>query len=112
LKQVFVNLIKNGVEAMREKGKLKIKSEKLKIKEEEIVQVSISDTGRGITKEDLKHIFDPFFTTKGKGTGLGLAICQRIIEAHKGGIEVKSEVGKGTTFVVNLPVPAIDREVI
>ncbi|MBU1152641.1 PAS domain S-box protein [bacterium] len=112
LKQVFVNLIKNGVEAMREKGKLKIKSEKLKIKEEEIVQVSISDTGRGITKEDLKHIFDPFFTTKGKGTGLGLAICQRIIEAHKGGIEVKSEVGKGTMFVVRLPVSTIDREVV
>ncbi|MBU0701121.1 PAS domain S-box protein [bacterium] len=103
LKQVFVNLIKNAAEAMEGKGKLKIKSEKLKIRKEEIVQISISDTGRGVAEEDLKRIFDPFFTTKGKGTGLGLAICQRIIEAHKGGIEVESEVNKGTTFVVKLP---------
>lgn len=103
LLQVFFNLLKNAAEVMEGKGKLKIKSEKLKIKEEEIVQIHISDTGKGMPEEDLKHIFDPFFTTKGKGTGLSLAICQRIIEAHKGKIEVKSEVGKGTTFVVKLP---------
>ncbi|MBU1782883.1 GHKL domain-containing protein [bacterium] len=103
LKQVFANLIKNGAEAMEEKGKLKIKSEKLKIKEEEIVQISISDTGKGIPTEELSRIFDPFFTTKDKGTGLGLTICQHIIEAHKGTIEIKSKVGEGTIFVVKLP---------
>ncbi|MBU0600713.1 PAS domain-containing sensor histidine kinase, partial [bacterium] len=96
-------LIKNGAEAMEEKGKLKIKSEKLKIKEEEIVQISISDTGKGIPTEELSRIFDPFFTTKDKGTGLGLTICQHIIEAHKGTIEIKSKVGEGTIFVVKLP---------
>ncbi|MDI6777214.1 MAG: ATP-binding protein, partial [Syntrophales bacterium] len=89
-------------EAMTEvkSGKLKVKSEK----EGEFIKLSISDMGKGVSEEDRKRIFDPFFTTKGKGTGLGLAICQRIVEAHKGEIEVKSEVGKGTTFVVNLPV--------
>jgi len=100
LKQVFVNLIKNGAEAMGE-----VKSKKLKVeseKEGEFVKIRISDTGKGMIEEDLKRIFDQFFTTKGKGTGLGLAICHRIIEAHKGGIEVKSEVGKGTTFVIKL----------
>ncbi|MDI6777224.1 MAG: ATP-binding protein, partial [Syntrophales bacterium] len=98
LKQVFTNLIKNAAEAMTEvkSGKLKVKSEK----GGEFIKLIISDMGKGIVEEDLKRIFDPFFTTKGKGTGLGLAICQRIIEAHKGEIEVKSEVGKGTTFVV------------
>ncbi|MEK9150158.1 MAG: PAS domain S-box protein, partial [Candidatus Desantisbacteria bacterium] len=102
LKQVFINLIKNGIEAMGEvkSGKLKVKSER----EGEFVKISFSDTGKGVAEEDHKRIFDPFFTTKGKGTGLGLAICQRIIEAHKGEIEVTSEVGKGTTFVVKLPV--------
>ncbi|MFH1561789.1 MAG: ATP-binding protein [Nitrospirota bacterium] len=103
LKQVFVNLIKNGTEAMGEK----VESRKLKVesgKDGEFVKISISDTGKGISEEDLNHIFDPFFTTKGKGTGLGLAIVQRIIEAHKGEIEVKGEIGKGTIFVVKLPV--------
>ena len=78
--------------------KLEVRSEK----EREFIKISISDTGRGVIGEDLQRIFDPFFTTKGKGTGLGLAICHRIIEAHKGEIEVKSEVGKGTTFVIKL----------
>ncbi|MDI6735050.1 MAG: ATP-binding protein [bacterium] len=89
-------------EAMGEmkSGRLKVKSEK----EGEFVNLSVSDTGKGIAEKDHKYIFDPFFTTKGKGTGLGLAICQRIVEAHKGEIEVKSAVGKETTFVVKLPV--------
>ncbi|MFH0774846.1 MAG: ATP-binding protein [bacterium] len=101
LKQVFVNLIKNGVEAMGEvrSKKLEVRSEK----EREFIKIRISDTGRGVIGEDLQRIFDPFFTTKGKGTGLGLAICQRIVEAHQGKIEVASKIGEGTTFVVKLP---------
>jgi two-component system, NtrC family, sensor kinase len=68
-------------------------------------QVQIADTGLGISPEDLRRIFDPFFTTKGpgQGTGLGLAICQRIINAHQGSIEVRSEKGHGTTVLVTRP---------
>ncbi|MBU0600066.1 hypothetical protein KJ997_04730 [bacterium] len=66
------------------------------------MKIRISDTGKGIPEENLLHIFDPFFTTKAKETGLGLAICQRIIAAHQGEIEVKSEVGMGTEFVIKL----------
>jgi len=102
LKQVVTNLVKNAVESMEE-----VKKKKLKVKTEEegrFIKFSISDTGKGIGKEYRKWIFDPFFTTKGKGIGLGLSICQRIVEAHNGTIEVESKVGKGTTFVVKLPI--------
>ncbi|MDI6785992.1 MAG: CBS domain-containing protein [bacterium] len=102
LKQVFVNLIKNACEAMEEELRVK----ELRIKSEEIdkrvVQIAISDTGCGIKEENLTHIFNLFFATKSKGIGLGLAICQRIVEAHKGEIEVKSKVGQGTTFIIRI----------
>jgi signal transduction histidine kinase len=70
------------------------------------VQISIADTGIGITGESKKRIFDPFFTTKklGEGTGLGLAICEKIIKEHSGRLDVESEVGKGSTFFVRVPV--------
>ena len=70
------------------------------------VEISITDTGVGITEESKKRIFDPFFTTKkmGEGTGLGLAICQNIIKEHSGRLEVDSEIGKGSTFSVLVPV--------
>ncbi len=99
LKQIFTNLIKNAAEAVEQgSGRIEIKSER----EGDFVKIAISDTGKGISEENLKHIFDPFFTTKSKGTGLGLAICHRIIEAHGGEIEVKSEIGKGTVFIIKL----------
>jgi signal transduction histidine kinase len=70
------------------------------------LKISITDTGIGITGESKKRIFDPFFTTKkvGEGTGLGLAICEKIVKEHSGRIEVESEVGKGSTFTVYIPV--------
>ena len=68
------------------------------------VEISIKDTGPGIPKEELKKLFIPFFTTKDNGTGLGLAISQRIVEAHNGNISVKSKKGKGTTFIISLPI--------
>jgi signal transduction histidine kinase len=68
------------------------------------VEVVFDDTGQGIADEDLGRIFDPFFTTKKDGTGLGLAITHRIIENHHGAIRVMSQRGKGTTFVVTLPL--------
>ncbi|MDI6781843.1 MAG: ATP-binding protein [bacterium] len=95
LRQVFTNLVKNALESMRGKGELRVR-----IKEGPCI--TISDTGAGISEQDLQHIFDPFFTTKGKGTGLGLAIVKRIIEAHKAEIEVVSEPGRGTTFMIKM----------
>ena len=73
---------------------------------ENTVRVVISDDGLGIAKENLGHLFDPFFTTKevGKGTGLGLSICHGIITEHGGSIYAESELGKGATFVVELPI--------
>ena len=76
--------------------------------EGDFVQLSVRDNGKGIPQNVLSNIFDPFFTTKpvGSGTGLGLAVSHQIIERHSGKIEVENEVGKGTTFTINLPINA------
>lgn len=100
LKQVFSNIIVNAVQAMPEGGKLTIAG----FNKDKFVEVSITDTGEGIPKENLGKIFEALFSTKGQGTGLGLTVCQSIVERHNGSIEVKSEVGKGTKFSVKLPV--------
>ena len=102
--QALMGLISNAIQAIPKTGEIKL-SAKLAGKE---VAISIADTGVGISKEDLSKIFDPFFSTKEKGTGLGLSIIYKIIEQHKGRIEVESEVGKGTTFTIFLlaSVPA------
>jgi two-component system, sporulation sensor kinase E len=71
---------------------------------EDNVQIAITDNGKGISKENLEKLFTPFFTTKEKGTGLGLAIAQKIVDEHDGKIHVESEVGKGTTFYITLPL--------
>ena len=69
------------------------------------IEVKIADTGQGIPKENLSKLFEPFYTTKGKhGTGLGLAVIWRIIDNHNGTINVESEPGKGTTFIIHLPL--------
>lgn len=104
--QVFSNLILNSINAMPDGGELRVYVTKGKKeqREEPYVTVSIIDTGYGIPKENLKKLFDPFFTTKHGGTGLGLTIAHSIIEGHKGTVDVESEVGKGTSFVVTLPV--------
>jgi signal transduction histidine kinase len=101
LKQVFTNIISNALHAMDNGGVLSISTRA----DKKFLEVRISDTGRGIPKEHLGKIFDPFFTTKGvgKGTGLGLAISYSIVEKHGGLIEVESEVGKGTTFIIKIP---------
>jgi signal transduction histidine kinase len=109
LQTLFLNLITNALDAMPKGGQLVIKTQEVlsqSISENgRWLEISIADTGIGITEESKKLIFDPFFTTKkvGEGTGLGLAICERIIREHSGRIEVKSEVGKGTTFFVFIP---------
>ena len=113
---VVNNLITNACDAMPEGGQLKITTRLSPPRTEpskeaggeasKTVEIEFSDTGEGISEENMARIFDPFFTTKdtNKGTGLGLSICHGIIKEHGGSIDVKSEKGKGTTFIVTLPV--------
>ena len=113
LNQVFMNVIGNAIDALSEmkKGdqgyapKIWISTE---VATDNTVTVKIRDNGPGIDLDCASHIFDPFFTTKsiGKGTGLGLAISEQIVAKHHGKIEMNSEIGKGTEFVINLPVAA------
>ena len=103
LQQVFFNLINNAIDAMdHDGGTLTISAQR----RENYLVVAVSDTGIGIPAANLDRIFDPFFTTKpvGKGTGLGLSICYGIIEKMGGKLEVESTVGKGTTFLISLPL--------
>jgi len=104
VERVFINMIVNAAEAMEGSGHLNI-STRHSIRRDSI-EIAFSDTGPGISEENLKKIFDPFFTTKdvGHGTGLGLAISYGIVKSHKGTITVESELGNGTTFIVALPV--------
>lgn len=110
LQQVFLNLITNALDAMPDGGELTVETglDESYAGEQgsQSVRMEFTDTGCGIDPENQKRIFEPFFTTKdlGKGTGLGLAVCQRIVKAHSGSITVKSQVGKGTTFIILLPV--------
>jgi len=97
-----MNILSNAVDAIDEKGTITINTSISK----SFIQISIKDTGQGIPESLREKIFDPFFTTKGvgKGTGLGLSITQSIIEKHKGSINVKSEEGKGTEFIISIPI--------
>jgi len=105
LQQAFLNMIINACEAMSgKKGELAISARHRK-ENPDMVEITISDNGRGILKENLRKIFDIFFTTKGsQGTGMGLSMAYRIIKDHNGDIDVESEVGKGTKFIVSLPI--------
>jgi signal transduction histidine kinase len=102
LQQVFINIILNALDAMPGGGTLGIRL----AQEGGAEVVRISDSGTGIRPEHLSRIFDPFFTTKGvgKGTGLGLSISYAIVKEHDGRIEVRSEVGRGSTFTITLPI--------
>ena len=99
---VFVNMLTNAAQAIEGEGQISIET----LGDEDTIKVKFTDTGRGIPPENLGRIFKPGFTTKSsdKGTGLGLAICKQIMEEHHGKIEVESEVDKGTTFTIILPV--------
>jgi len=97
LEQAFMNLILNAVQAMPEGGILKIKDQ---VKNDQF-QIIISDTGRGISRKDLKKIFDPFFTTKEDGVGLGLSLAHQIIKDHNGRLQIESKEGKGTDVVIS-----------
>lgn len=129
LSQAFLNIIMNAIQAMNDGGELIIKTDvghviqlgkitksgfipnsKIEVKDPgrklPVVFVEITDSGPGISEENMKNMFDPFFTTKESGTGMGLPITLRIIEDHKGSIKLRSQLGKGTTFIIMLP-PAV-----
>ena len=101
LHQLFLNILANAVQSIQDAGTITIDV----VAVDNQLEISISDTGKGISKEDLKHIFDPFFTTKdpGEGTGLGLAISKKIIDEHHGKILCDSVAGKGSAFIISLP---------
>lgn len=104
MKQVFMNLLTNAAQAIEGEGDIYIKTSYLA--EDKLVRIEFKDTGVGIEKDNVEKIFDPFYTTKsvGEGTGLGLSISYGIVKSHGGQITVESEIGKGTTFLVDLPV--------
>ena len=102
--QVFLNLVLNAVDAMPERGQLQVST--VRSSQPDGVEISFTDSGAGISPDVLPHVVDPFYSTKPEGLGLGLFISWNIVEMHEGHIEVDSEVGRGTTFRVWLPVHA------
>ncbi len=100
MKQLFINLIKNAIEAMPEGGSIYISTEKVMNE----WKITIQDEGKGMSEEDIQKIYDPFFSTKTEGTGLGLTICAAILKDHHGRMDVVSELGEGTAFHIYLPV--------
>lgn len=100
LKQVFINLLKNAIEAMPGGGVVRIE---MSHQPEDQVQIAIEDEGEGIPPELMPHLGEPFITSKETGTGLGLMVSQRIIQGHQGTLEIESEVGKGTKVTIDLP---------
>jgi two-component system sensor histidine kinase FlrB len=129
LRQVLINILLNSVQAMHDEGKIEIRikgkesrsqgvkgsSEKIvpsleplnpRIPEscEEYVEIIIRDTGIGMDEDTMQRMFEPFFSTKDRGTGLGMSITAGIIKALKGNIAVRSEIGKGTEFIIRLPM--------
>jgi len=102
LEQIFTNLFVNSIEEMTDGGVLGVMLEQ----DDDKIVVRVSDTGKGIPRENVSKVFDPFFTTKTSGTGLGLSVVLRIVRTYNGKIEVESEEGKGTVFTVFLPIPS------
>jgi two-component system NtrC family sensor kinase len=103
IQEVLLNIILNAIDAIKKGGELRITSNM--IDSGQVAQIRFADTGCGIPSENLDKVFDPFFSTKGaKGTGLGLAVAYGVIEKHRGKIQMESDVGKGTTCIIDLPV--------
>jgi signal transduction histidine kinase len=111
IKQVCMNLILNAIQSIEGDGVLEVSSRLLtKNGSEQFVQIGVRDSGVGIPEKDLENIFNPFFTTKKEGSGLGLSISHQIVQEHGGYIVVESQVGKGTTFFINLPVKHLSQQ--
>jgi signal transduction histidine kinase len=105
IKQVFLNILLNAIEATSENGKITVKTRSfIKPGGESYVQIEFTDTGYGIPEDYLEDIFNPFFTTKSTGSGLGLSISNQIVQDHRGYINVESQLHEGSSFFINLPV--------
>jgi two-component sensor histidine kinase len=100
LQQVFINIIKNAIEASPERGTIRVETSR----RDPSVAIRVTDSGNGISREDREKIFEPFYSTKERGSGLGLCISQRIIDEHGGSIRVESGQGGGTSFVIEVPI--------
>lgn len=102
IESVFSNIFKNSLDAIDEKGRISVSTER----QDGFIKISFSDTGSGISQEDMPMLFEPFFTTKpaGKGSGLGLSICYDIVRRYNGSIDVSSELNKGSSFTVQIPI--------
>jgi len=101
IKQVILSFIQNSADSISGEGQITLTTEQ----QGSQLKIKIQDTGHGISEDDIENLFDPFFTTKAQqGTGLGLSVSYCIIRDHGGDIEVKSELDKGTTFTINLPI--------
>jgi PAS domain S-box-containing protein len=112
LHQLFLNIVMNAIQAMPQGGTLTVATGLIREPSEyltepqDFVEIAFADTGCGIPAENIGKIFDPFFSTKdpGQGTGLGLAVCARIVQLHNGALDARSQVGRGSTFIVKLPI--------
>jgi hypothetical protein len=107
LHQVLLNLVLNGIQAIEREGKITVAAKVAAPGgpgQADLVEISVSDSGAGIPPESLERIFRPFYTTKRGGTGLGLSLCRRIIRQHGGTLAVESKLGKGSRFIVRLPM--------
>ncbi|MFK9118611.1 HAMP domain-containing sensor histidine kinase [Peribacillus frigoritolerans] len=100
LKQILVNIMKNGIESMNKPGFIKVETEQ----ERTMAKIRITDTGIGLSKEQLEILGTPFYSLKDRGTGIGLTVCYSIVQKYKGKIAVQSEVNKGTSFTIYLPL--------
>jgi len=105
---VLLNLLLNAIQAITDEGEVKIRIGSIGT----YATISVSDSGKGISAENLPNIFRPFFTTKGHGTGLGLSLAHRIIEDHGGLIDVQSTLDSGTTFTIFLPLRTAMAQVV
>jgi signal transduction histidine kinase len=118
LRQVFVNLLGNAIDASPPNSVIEVSTDLVQTNHSrkpggrdfsvngasELARIKITDHGKGMSEETLARIFEPFFTTKRRGTGLGLAVVKKIIELHHGNIHVQSKIDKGTTFTIDIPL--------
>lgn len=104
MKRVILNLLKNGSEAIKDEGKIKLKAEK----KDNVLEFYVIDDGKGIPESIVDRIFDPFFTYKKSGSGLGMTVVKKVVDEHKGDIDIKSKEGEGTTFKISLPQNEMD----